>query len=141
MCLKDLYLTLCYAIFLCDLFLFLHNIPVANYASESTSYCTSSKISAVLIKLENAVKTLLQWFKDNRMNVNPDKYHLLMNNIKESFQIKIGNETVSDSKYDRLLGVKVDHELNFNERVSLLCKKAGQKLNALSRIASCITFD
>ena len=141
MCLKILYLTLGYAIFLCDLFLFLHNIPLGNYTSKNTSYCTSLRISAVLIKLENAVKTLLQCFKDNRMKVNPDKYHLLLNNIKESFQIKIGNETVSDSKYGKLLGVKVDHELNFNKRVSLLCKKAGQNLNALSRIASCMTFD
>ena len=55
------------------------------------------------------------------MKVSPDKYHLLLNNIKESFHIKTGNETVNDSKYNKLLGVKVDHELNFNERVSLLC--------------------
>ena len=41
----------------------------------------------------------------------------------------------------KLLGVKVDHDLNFNEHVSSLCKKASQKLNALSRIASCMTFD
>ena len=46
------------------------------------------------------------------MNANPDKYHFLINNTKESFQIKIGNETVSNSKYEKLLGVKVDHELN-----------------------------
>ena len=78
-------------IFLCDLFLFLHDIPVANYADDSTPYCTGLKISDVLIKLENAAETLLQWFKDNRMKANPDKYHLLINNTKESFQIKIGN--------------------------------------------------
>ena len=29
------------------------------------------------------------------MNANPDKYNLLVNNAKESFQIKIGNETVT----------------------------------------------
>ena len=86
-------------------------------------------------------KTLLQWFKDNRMKGNPEKYHLLINNTKESFQIKIGNETVSNSKYEKLLGVKVDYELNFNEHVSSLRKKASQKLNAISRIASCMTFD
>ena len=40
-----------------------------------------------------------------------------------------------------MLGVKVDHELNFNEHVSSLCKKASQKVNALSRIASCMTFN
>ena len=81
-----------------------------------------------------------EWFKDNRMKVNADKHHLLINKTKGIFQIKIGNETVS-SKYEKLLEAEVDHELIFNEHVSSLCKKASQKLNALSRIASCMTFD
>ena len=38
------------------------------------------------------------------MKANPAKYHLLINNTKESFQIKIGNETVSNNKYEKLLG-------------------------------------
>ena len=75
------------------------------------------------------------------MKAKPDNYHSLILNTKESFQITIGNETVRNSKYEKLLGVKVDHELNFNEHVSSLCKKASQKLKALSRIASCMTFD
>ena len=100
------------------------------------------KISDVLITLQNAAKTLLQWFRDHRMKANAYKYHLLIiNNTKESFQIKIGNETASNNKYEKLLGLKVDHELNFNEHVSLLCKKASQKLNALSRIASSMILD
>ena len=132
---------LLFSIFLCDLFLFLHDIPVANYADDNTPYCTGLNISDVLIKLENAAETLLQWFKDNRMKANSDKYHLLINNTKESFQIKIGNEAVSNSKYEKLLGVKIDHELNFNEHISSLCKKASQTLNALSQIASCMIFD
>ena len=99
------------------------------------------KISDVLIKLENVTETRLQWFKDNRMRANLDKYHLLINNTKESFQTKIANETVSNSKYEKLLRVKADHELNFNEHVSSLCKKASHELNALSEIASCMTFD
>ena len=114
---------------------------MANYADGNTPYITGLKISAVLIKLENVAETLLQRFKDNRMKANPDKYNLLINNTKKSFQIKIGNETDSNNKYEKLLGVKVDHELNFNEYVSSLCKKASQRLNALSRIVSCMTFD
>ena len=111
---------LLFNIFLCDPFLFLYDIPVANYADENTPYCTGLKISDVLIKLENAAETLLQWFEYNRMKVNPDKYYLLINNTKENFQIKINNETVSNSKYEKLLGVKIDHELNFSEHVSSL---------------------
>ena len=41
-------------IFLCDLFLFLHDVPVANYEDDNNLYCTGLKISDVLIKLENA---------------------------------------------------------------------------------------
>ena len=70
---------LLFNVFLCDLFLFLHDIPVGNYAGDSNTYCTGLKIPDALIKLENAVETLLQWFKDNRVKVNPDKYHLLIN--------------------------------------------------------------
>ena len=51
---------LLFNIFLCDLFLFLDDIPVANYADDNTPYCTGLKISDVLIKLENAAETLLQ---------------------------------------------------------------------------------
>ena len=65
------------------------------------------------------------------MKTNSEKYHLLINKTKENFQIKIGSEAVSNRKYEKFLRVKVDHELNFNEHVSLLCKKASQKLNAL----------
>ena len=75
------------------------------------------------------------------MKANPEKYNLLINSTKESLHIKIGNETVSNSKYEKLLGVKVNHELNFNKYVSLLYRKASQKLNAVLRIASCMTCD
>ena len=41
---------LLFNIFLCDLFLFLHDIPVANYADANTLYCTGLKISDVLFR-------------------------------------------------------------------------------------------
>ena len=78
----------------------LHDVPVANYADDSTPDCTGLNISDVLIKLANATETLLQWFKDNILKANPGKYHLLIDNTKESFQIKIGNDPVINSKYD-----------------------------------------
>ena len=79
--------------------MFHHDIPVPNYADGNNPYCTGLKISDVLIKSENAAETLLQWFKDNRVK----KY---INNSKENFEIKIGNETVSNSKYEKFWGLK-----------------------------------
>ena len=59
---------------------------------------------------------MLQWFKDSRIKTNPEKYQLLVNN-KKSFQIKIGNKTITNIKCEKLLGFKIDHELNFSEHV------------------------
>ena len=94
-------------IFLCDSSLFLHDISIANYADDNNSRCTGLKIPNVLIKINNVSEKLLQWFKDNIMKTNFEKYHLFINNTKEIFQIKIGNETFSNSKYEKLLGAKV----------------------------------
>lgn len=56
----------------------------------------------------------------------PGNCHLLINNNKESFQIKIGNKTIAKAKYEMLLGLKIDHELNFSEHVTW-SKKAETK--------------
>ena len=66
---------------------------------------------------------------------------MLINNNKESFQIKIGNEIDTNSKCEKFVVIKIDHELNFNEYVPSLCKKASQKVHVLSRIAYCMIFD
>ena len=87
-----------------SLFVF-HNLPVSNYAEGNTPYSTGFKISNVLVKLGNVAERLLQWFKDKRMKVNPGKYHLLINNNKESFEIKIGNKTVI--KVARVFNIKL----------------------------------
>ena len=42
---------LLFNICLFDLFLFLHDIPVANYADDNTPHCTGLKVLDVLIKL------------------------------------------------------------------------------------------
>ena len=46
---------------LCDLFFFIHDISMAKYVDDITPYFTGLKMSDDLIKLENAVETLLQW--------------------------------------------------------------------------------
>ena len=84
-----------------------------------------------LIKLENTAEKLSQWFQ---------KYYLLINNNKGSFQIKISNEIVTSSKYEKFKA-KIDHEPNFNEHASSLCKTARQKLHTVSRIACYMTSD
>ena len=109
---------------------------MANYADDNTPFSTGPEINNVLEKQENVAETLVKWFKDNKMKANPDKYHLLVNYTTESHQIKICDETITSTKCEKLLAVKIDPTGS-----NSLCKKASQKLNALSRLASSMTFD
>ena len=46
-----------------------------------------------------------------------------------------GNE-IMNKEHEEILGVKIDDKLSFDPHVKSLCKKAGQKMSALIRIAN-----
>ena len=130
---------LLFNIFLCDLFLIMENINIASYADDNTSYTTGNLIEEVIQKLENAAKSLFQWFRDNQMKANPDKCHFLCSSNRE-VSLAIENQLIKNSKFEKLLGIKLDSKLNFNFDIHDIFQKAGQKLNAISRITPYMRF-
>ena len=46
----------------------------------------------------------------------------------------IGSFEIKNTNCEKLLGIKVDSRLNFNEHLDGIIKKASCKINALSRI-------
>ena len=48
--------------------------------------------------------------------------------------INVENNQIKNSKCEKLLGIEIDHKLTFNAHVDEICKKAGQKMNTLSRV-------
>ena len=69
------------------------------------------------------------------MKANADKCHLLVTRDTD-VTAKIGELDVKNSMEEKLLAVKIDSKLSFENHVSSLCKKASQKLHALRRVAS-----
>ena len=61
------------------------------------------------------------------MRINADRCHLLVSTNK-TVKIKIGNFDISNSKSEKLLGVKFDHKLSFDYLISGLFKKASRKI-------------
>lgn len=51
------------------------------------------------------------------MKANPDIYYLLVNNKIEPYPIKVGNNRIASSKYERLQSIKVDQQLILNEHI------------------------
>ena len=117
----------------------MENIDIASYADDNTPYTTGNSIEEVIQKLENTAKTLFQWFSDNQMKANPDKCHFLCNSNSE-VSLTIETQKIKNSKFEKLLGIKLDSKLNFNSHIHDICQKAGQKLNAISRITPYMDF-
>ena len=59
----------------------------------------------------------------------------------QGVSINIGNCIVDNSQAEKLLGVLIDSNLNFEKHVSNIFKKAGNKLFALSRMSTYLGTD
>ena len=76
------------------------------------------------------------------MVLNHGKCHYLaLGNRSNSDTINLNGTKLASSGYKKLLGILVDRDLSFDKHIKSLCRKAGQKLNALARIINYFTYD
>ena len=111
----------------------------ASYADNNTPYTSGQNIDNVIRTLENDSVRLFKWFSNNQMKANKDKCHLLLSN-KERVTMKIGETEIKSSNCEKLLGIKIDNNLTFNEHLNHIIDKASHKTNALSRVAPYMNY-
>ena len=66
------------------------------------------------------------------MKVNTGKSHLL---LAGNSTATIDNSYIESGDEQVLLGITIDSNLNFENNINSICKKASQKLNTLARTA------
>ena len=75
------------------------------------------------------------------MKLNGDKCHLLIGGNRNGIIVtEIEGNVLIESSQERLLGIKIDRDLNFHIHLNEICKKAGNKLNALARQCKILPF-
>ena len=94
---------------------FINDADVANYADDTTPYVIGKKICAIVASLERPANLMFNWFTNNQMKGYEDKFHILLR--------KIAGALINSSKRDKLLVVKIDNDLSFDEYVWGICKK------------------
>ena len=94
----------------------------------------NSDCENVIASLEEETNALFDWFDNNRLKSNPDKCHALVRTNKH-LNMKVCYFVIGNSECEKLLEVKIDVNLNFNEHISYLCKKASRKISVLARVA------
>ena len=125
---------LLFNMFLNDIFFFVKDSKITNYADDNTPYAAEDSVEKLLEALERETNILLEWFNCNEMKSNTYKCHLIIANNEDN-DMKIGNGIVTSKTSVKLLGVTIENKLNFNEHVDNICKNANNKLHALARIA------
>ena len=132
---------LLFNIYLNDIFFFTQTCDLANYADDTTPYSIESTMGNLLRSLFDDTSVLIKWFKNNYLQMNPDKCKLLISNHDKDIALIINNEVIECSKSVKLLGVIIDNKLDFKEHISKLCKKVSSKLHALARISNYMCQD
>ena len=126
---------LLFNIYINDLFYFVEEDKVTNYADDTTPYSIEANIETLIDNLQFNTNTLLTWFDNNFFKLNPDKCKLLITNHVDDIGINVNNTIIKAEKSVKLLGVQIDNELKFNDHITNLCKNANKKLHALARIS------
>ena len=128
---------LLFNLFLNDIFLFVDQCELYNYADDNTLSACNHDINVVLEMLLNDANALTKWFRENFMKVNTDKFQfMLMQPSKRSelsTEIKIEENVIETSRNVTLLGINIDDHLNFNNHVKMLCSKANRQLRVMYR--------
>ena len=109
------------------------NINIANYADDNSPFVSDDTPLNVITSLENAAEKLFEWFANNHMKANHDKCHLLMSTLTP-ISITVKDYIIENSDNEKLLGVTVDANLNFNCHLENILKKASKKVHVLARI-------
>ena len=123
---------LLFNIFLCDLFLIMEETSYANYVDEKTPYVAAENLDEVIKSLEKD-SSCFSGSQIIKMTANRDKYHLLVSG-KNNVTMNAGGFKIKNTECEKLLGIKVNCGLKFENYLDGVIKKASSKINALSRV-------
>ena len=139
---------LLFNIFMNDIFYFLNESKLANYADDISTYLSKKGIFPFLQALKSETSTVLKWFKINEMKSNSEKCHLIVAENKNKLYTSSSHiyleeekELLSNEKSVKLLGITIDDKLTFEEHLNNILKKGNQKLHALMRVSKYMTKD
>ena len=120
-------------IFLADLFLIHNDTDIAKFGDDNTPYISVKNGEDVMESLERASVSLFRWFENNLLKGNADKYDFLVSTSQE-VSLDLNNFEIKNSDCKKLLSVKFDFKLRFDQHITDLCRAASRKIHALARV-------
>ena len=124
---------LLFKIFLNNLFLFFGNSDLGNYADENILSSCRHNLQELKQTLRGDFQIVTKWFYENYVVLNSGTCHFVcLGKNTENKTYLFNNTEMKNSSEEKILGKTIDNKLKFKSHVKNLCKKASQKIWALS---------
>ena len=129
---------LMFILFINDMNLSVENTTLDMYADDSTASTSAKTVPQLQEKLQTDMDNISNWCNHNKMVINADKTKSMLittrqkrqSLVTEELNIQINGTTDSE----KLLGVTIDNNMNWNKQIKLTIKKVSSKLALLKRI-------
>ena len=100
-------------IFINDL-LFAAQENICNFADDNTLYACGSDITDIIHRLNNDLVSVIEWFSNNGMVANPDKFQaIFFGTANNNIGLNLGPVKIVSSDEVTLIGVTIDRKLIF----------------------------
>ena len=114
---------------------------VCNFPDDTTFHACDNDLSNLIKRLEHDAFLATEWSETNGMKLSKDKCYLLVSGHRyENIWVKMGVGEIWKSVKQKLLGLETRRNLNFDDHVISLCKKARRKLAVLARLSKFMSF-
>ena len=132
--------SLLFNIFINDIFYFIKDAHICKFADHNSLYSIKDYFKEVKTILKKNFELLIGWFYENNMVLNPGKCHYLVINKDIAIEsIELDGKILHAEAEQKLLGIIIDKDLNFQNHTKSVIKTANQKLSALLRVAPFMT--
>ena len=131
-------------IFINDLFYFITEAKLSNYADNNKLYFADTDPAVVEHVVNKELVVVCEWFRNNKMILNPEKCKALVLSRKPNVKLSLFAEGFALLLLDTvdlgLFGLTLDNSLNFGKHIRKISKKVGKQLDVLYRLKNILSF-
>ena len=130
-----------FLIYINDLEKNIHNGKIVKYADDTNLISSGKTLDEAKSNMLLCLQAALSWFHENRLVVNTNKSTLMpittsynTKYVCSNISLQVNNQHFVSCDSTKLLGIFIDHNLNFKCHIDYLVKKTSPKIGILHRL-------
>ena len=108
-----------------DFFFFLWNVSVHNFGDGNTFSSFAKTVNNLVSILESDIGCTINWFRDDSIIVNPEKFQAILldkgnSDLYLNKNITTDKESIKVVSNVKMLGIHINNKLNFNLHIDII---------------------